>query len=46
MTTDSSILDLRVEEAETFDAPSDARDYILGLATGVAAGLLVVAIAT
>lgn len=45
MTTDST-LDLRVEEAESFDAPSEAGDFLIGVATGVAAGLVVVAIAT
>ncbi len=47
MTTDStSPLDLQVEEAEAFDAPSWS-DYLIGAVTGVAVGVLVgVAVAT
>jgi hypothetical protein len=46
MTSNNNMLDLQIEEAEAFDAPSEARDFLIGLATGVAAGLVVVAIAT
>jgi hypothetical protein len=46
MTSNNSALDLRVEEAEAFDAPSEASDFIIGVCVGAAAGLVVVAIAT
>ncbi len=44
--SNASALDLSVEEAETFDAPSDIGDFIAGVAVGVGVGLIVVAVAT
>lgn len=46
MTTINTTFDLGLEEAETFDAPLDAVDFALGIAAGVAAGCVVVLIAT
>ena len=46
MTTDTSVFDLHIEEAEPFDAPSDTSDFVGGVLIGVGAGLLVVAIFT
>lgn len=35
-------LDIGIENLEPLDAPSDAGDFALGVAVGVAAGLIVV----
>jgi hypothetical protein len=45
MTTDTT-LDLRVEEAEALDAPSDTSDFVGGVLIGVGAGLIIVGIFT
>ena len=46
MTQDKSTLDLYIEDAEAFDAPSDAGDFVAGVACGalVAAGVALIAV--